>query len=208
MFASTRRQEKLLCRIVVIFFVIGTGWCLVSTTAFAQVGYDASEVPQPSGYRMELYDDRVPAALDGATRVTAVDVKRLQETVKAVVVDVIPEQRKPDFLPENQIWIPVPHRGVPGSIWLPDVGFGALSETTEAYFKRHLAAATENNTDRPLVFYCRIDCWMSWNAAKRAMSYGYSNVYWFADGIEDWDFEGFDFEILHAAEGQRHKAQK
>lgn len=169
-------------------------------------GYTLAEVEQPDGYRMELYDAEVPAALDGATRVTAVEVKKLQENVGAVVVDVIPEHRKPDFLPENQLWIPVPHRGIPGAIWLPDVGFGALSDITEGYFKHHLEMATRGNMDYPLVFYCRIDCWMSWNAAKRAMTYGYTSVYWFADGIEDWDFEGFDFAVLEVAAGQRQAA--
>lgn len=162
-----------------------------------------AQVAQPDGYRMELYDDEVPTGLDGATRVSAHDVKRLQETEDALVIDVIPEHRKPDFLPENQIWIPVPHKGVPGALWLPDVGYGVLSEITEGYFKRHIATATQGNLEHPVVFYCRINCWMSWNAAKRALSYGYANVYWFADGIEDWQFEGYEFAILEAAPGQR-----
>jgi len=74
---------------------------------------------------MEDYDAPVPDGLDGATRVTALDVKKLQTEKNALIVDVIPEHRKPDFLPENQIWIPVPHKGLVGALWLPDVGFGA-----------------------------------------------------------------------------------
>ncbi len=27
---------------------------------------------------------------------------------------------------------------------------------------------------------------MSWNAAKRAISWGYANVIWFPDGTEGW----------------------
>jgi hypothetical protein len=27
---------------------------------------------------------------------------------------------------------------------------------------------------------------MSWNAAKRALSWGYRQVYWYRDGIEVW----------------------
>jgi len=162
-------------------------------------------VPQPDGYRMKDYDAPVPDGLDGATRVTAIDVRKLQTEKNALVVDVIPEHRKPDFLPENQIWIPVPHKGLTGALWLPDVGFGALSEVTEHYFRRHLEKATDGNFDHPVIFYCRIDCWMSWNAGKRALGYGYTEVYWFADGIEDWAFEGFEFDILTAAEGQRQQ---
>jgi len=34
------------------------------------------------------------------------------------------------------------------------------------------------------VNYCHRNCWLSWNAAKRAISYGYRNVFWFPDGME------------------------
>lgn len=160
-------------------------------------------VDEPAGFRMELYDDVVPVGLAGAVTVSAQEVLKLQQEQGAVVVDVIPEHRRPEFLPDDQIWIPVPHKGVPGAVWLPDTGFGALSEVTESYFKRHLGAAVKGDFSHPIVFYCRSDCWMSWNAAKRALTYGYSNVYWFADGIDDWFFEGFDFALLTPAEGER-----
>lgn len=160
-------------------------------------------IEEPNGYRLEAYDDIVPDTLTGATRVTAVDVRKLQDEHDAIVVDVIPEHRRPDALPEGQLWIPVPHKGVAGALWLPDVGFGVLSKVTENYFKAHLQRATDGNLSHPLVFYCRADCWMSWNAAKRSMSYGYREVYWFAEGIDDWSFEDFPLEILTPAEGQR-----
>jgi len=176
---------------------------LASLAMVLMTGALSADVPEPNGYRMELYDDLVPATLTGATTVGAVDVLKLQQTANAVVVDVIPEHRKPDFLPENQLWIPVPHRGVPGALWLPDIGFGVLSEITEGYFKHHLTLATEGDLDRAVIFYCRADCWMSWNAAKRAISYGYKNVYWFRDGVDDWFFEGYEYAILQAAPGER-----
>lgn len=160
-------------------------------------------VDEPAGYRMELYDDLVPAGLAGAMTVSALEVQRLQHEQDAVVIDVIPEHRRPEFLPEDQIWIPVPHKGVPDALWLPDTGFGVLSEVAENYFKLHLEQAVRGDFSHPVVFYCRSDCWMSWNAAKRALTYGYSKVYWFADGIDDWFFEGFDFALLTPAEGER-----
>ena len=162
-----------------------------------------AEVEQPDGYRLEFYHDKVPAELDGASTITAVEVKRLQEFATTVVVDVIPESRIPNVLPEGQIWLPVEHKGVPGAIWLPDTGYGVLSDITEKYFNRHLYVATNGNKNHAVVFYCRSDCWMSWNAAKRALSHGYVNVYWFPGGVEDWLFEDYDFEVLTPAEGQR-----
>ena len=74
---------------------------------------------------------------------------------------------------------PLPHRDIPGSLWLPDVGRGALSPELEGYFRDHLEAATARRHDMPVVFYCLADCWMSWNAAKRAASWSYTQVYWY-----------------------------
>lgn len=162
-----------------------------------------SEVRQPDGYRLADYDAPVPAALDGAIRVSAVEVQRLQQRKAAVVIDVVPQARKPPNLPAGQHWLPVPHEGVPGALWLPDTGRGELSAVTEQYFRNHLRSATDGDRRHPLVFYCRMDCWMSWNAAKRALGLGYTQVYWFADGIDDWRFEGFDFAILEPAPGPR-----
>ncbi len=163
----------------------------------------ATAVEEPAGYRMEHYDATVPETLTGATRVSAIEVLQLQQNNGAVVIDVIPGHQLPDDLPEGQLWLPVPHQGVAGALWLPDVGYGLLSEVTESYFKGHLKEVSRNNWGRPLVFYCRADCWMSWNAAKRAMSYGHTSVYWFADGIDDWMFEEFELEELTPAEGVR-----
>ncbi len=185
-----------LCRLSQSLTILALVFILSASVAFAAV-------KQPDGYRMEFYDAEVPAGLDGASTITAVGVKRPQESAGAVVVDVIPEHRRPDVLPENQIWIPVGHKGVPGAIWLPDTGYGTLSDVTEKYFKHHLDVATNGNKDHPVIFYCRVDCWMSWNAAKRALTYGYTNVHWFFDGIDDWFFEDFDFEVLKPAKGQR-----
>ena len=164
----------------------------------------ADTVEEPDHYRLERYDDEVPATLQGATRVSAQEVAQLQLHEDVLIVDVIPEHIKPDDLPADQQWFPVPHRGVAGALWLPDVGYGSLSDTTKDYFTSQLFAHTDGQLNYPVVFYCRTDCWMSWNAAKRAIAQGYTSVYWFADGIDDWQFEGFDTEILKPAPGERH----
>ena len=177
--------------------------CLLLIVLLCVSASIAMAVEEPAGYRMEHYDDRVPATLSGATRVSALEVLELQQNEGALIIDVIPEHQQPDDLPEGQLWLPVPHKGVAGALWLPDVGYGALSEVTESYFKGHLKEVSRGDWGQPLIFYCRADCWMSWNAAKRAMSYGYTSVYWFADGIDDWMFEDFELEVLKPAEGVR-----
>lgn len=181
------------------------GLLLCVVFSLCTISFAAPE--QPDGYRLALYDDEVPAGLDGAITVDALKVKQLLESQSAIAIDVIPQQRRPAGLSKNQLWFPVEHKGLPGALWLPDTGYGVLSETTENYFKHHLRNRTGGNNKHPLIFYCRSDCWMSWNAAKRALGYGYSNVYWFADGIDGWLFEDYDFEVLTPAAGQRQAPQ-
>jgi PQQ-dependent catabolism-associated CXXCW motif protein len=52
-----------------------------------------------------------------------------------------------------------------------------------------------------VVFYCLADCWMSWNAAKRAASWGYREVLWYRDGTDGWEAAGLPTEVLHPAPG-------
>jgi PQQ-dependent catabolism-associated CXXCW motif protein len=100
---------------------------------------------------------------------------------------VLPAPRRPENLPPSALWMPLPHRDIPGSLWLPDIGRGALSPDVEGYFRDHLATATKLRKDAAVVFYCLADCWMSWNAAKRAASWGYTQIYWYRDGTDGWD---------------------
>jgi hypothetical protein len=78
-----------------------------------------------------------------------------------------------------------PRFDIPGSLWLPDMGYGEVAPAMLDYFRRGLDKALGGRT-RPLVFYCLRDCWMSWNAAKRALAFCYSDVAWYPDGADGW----------------------
>jgi hypothetical protein len=47
-----------------------------------------------------------------------------------------------------------------------------LAMETENYFRLGLEPVTQRDGAKLLVFYCLRDCWMSWNAAKRALALG------------------------------------
>ena len=96
----------------------------------------------------------------------------------------LPRPPKPKNLPEGTVWRDKPRLNIPGSIWLPDTGYGALAAPTETYLRQGLAHATGGNRQAQLVIYCQADCWMSWNAAKRALSFGYANVAWYPEGTD------------------------
>lgn len=150
----------------------------------------AAETPaEPAGYRMEGYRAAVPGSLRGATVLSTAEARALWES-SAVFVDVLPQPPKPKGLPEGTIWRPRPRHNIPGSVWLPNVGFGALNPEVDAYFRDNLARLTGSDKNAQLVIYCLAKCWMSWNAAKRALSYGYTRVYWYPEGSDGWQAEG------------------
>ena len=101
---------------------------------------------------------------------------------------------RPANLPDNVLWRDKPRYDIPGSIWLPDTGYGALAPEVERYLFDGLARASGGDKGKPILFYCQRNCWMSWNAAKRALQAGYSNVIWFPDGTEGWSEENYPFE--------------
>lgn len=110
----------------------------------------------------------VPKLLEGTKIVTAEQVVDLiGETDELVVVDA----RK--VSDHKQGWIEGAHS-------LPN------TETTEAT----LAKLVPNKAG-PVLFYCNgIKCGRSYKSAKKAIEYGYTNIYWFRGGIDEWEAKG------------------
>ena len=69
----------------------------------------------------------------------------------------------------------------------PAAQAGSFNDATQQEFGRYLQQVTAGDKARPMVFYCQsTQCWMSYNAALRAIAMGYSRVYWYRGGIEAW----------------------
>ncbi|MEO0624645.1 MAG: PQQ-dependent catabolism-associated CXXCW motif protein [Pseudomonadota bacterium] len=155
---------------------------------------------EPEGYRMDHYRAPVPETLAGAEVVDDAGAHALWQGGETAFIDVLPRPPKPTNLPEGTIWREKPRRSIPGAVWLPNVGYGAIHADTHAYFQAGLAHATEGDTDHPVLFFCLAECWMSWNAAKRALDYGYTQVYWYPDGTDGWAFEDYPTEKIERFE--------
>ncbi|MDZ5452303.1 PQQ-dependent catabolism-associated CXXCW motif protein [Labrys sp. ZIDIC5] len=164
--------------------------------ALATLPAQAGPPPEPSGYRLDDYRAPTPATLAGATVLDTARAEALWKQREALFVDVLPHPPKPAELPAGTLWRDPPHETIVGAVWLPEVGRGALAAATEDYFKRSLAELTHGRREEALVFFCKKDCWMSWNAAKRAVSYGYGRVYWYADGVDGWKGAGLALETV------------
>ena len=142
-------------------------------------------VPEPEGFRMEQYQAPVPDTLTGAKVLRTDEAAELWQSGGALFIDVLPKPPKPD-LPEGTVWQEPSRLDVPGSVWLPDVGFGTLSEEMETWFRSNLAELTGGDKTKPIVFYCKSNCWMSWNAGKRAIGWGYTGIMWYPEGTDGW----------------------
>ena len=165
----------------------GLASMVVATLALAANALAQQAVPEPDGYRTDNYRAAVPATLAGARVVTTAEAEAIWRAGAGVFIDVLPRAPKPPNLPAGTVWRDKPRLNIPGSVWLPDTGYDKLAEATEAYLRHGLERASVGNKAALLVIYCQENCWMSWNAAKRVLSWGYRNVAWYPDGTEGWE---------------------
>lgn len=150
---------------------------------------------EPSSYKMDDYRSPTPDGLSGARSVDTDEAYAVWKSGGTIFVDVLPRAPKPKNLPAGTLWRQPKRLDIPGSVWLPNVGYGKLHPALAAWFRDHLESLTRGDRSRPVLFYCLIDCWMSWNAAKRALEYGYDNVIWYADGTDGWTLQDYPVEV-------------
>ena len=142
------------------------------------------DIDPQTGYRVQNYRAPVKLPVEGGQRIDIAELDRLT-AAGAVLVDTMPERGGYD--PQTGDWRLVDKRdSIPGATWLPEVGRGVLEPRLAAYFSGELKRLTGGDTAKPIVFFCLADCWMSWNAVKRAASFGYTKLYWFAEGSDGW----------------------
>jgi PQQ-dependent catabolism-associated CXXCW motif protein len=167
--------------------------------AFSPARAEDGRPAEPTSYRMQDFRAPTPATLSGAQVLTSGEAEEHWRGGKAVFIDVLPQAPRPANLPEGTLWREKPRPGIPGSLWLPDTGYGALNPAMEEYFRANLERAAGADRDKTLIFYCLKDCWMSWNAAKRALSLGYPHVAWYPDGTDGWTALGLPLEPIKPA---------
>lgn len=138
------------------------------------------------GYRSTLYRSPTPTSHEQAHTLEPSELLALQEQQPDVLL--IDVYRNPWL--RGHFTLQEVHKNIPNSLWLANCGNGALDQHWTAYCENNLAQATAGNLAQPIVFYCRSDCWLGWNAIKRAHTLGYNNLYWLRDGIDAWEQAG------------------
>ncbi|WP_451982416.1 PQQ-dependent catabolism-associated CXXCW motif protein [Azospirillum endophyticum] len=155
----------------------------------------AAGVAQPEGYRLSDYRSPTPDGVAGAETVDTSDVQSLLS--QGSLIPIFVQRLERSTLPGSPWLQSKPYRQIPGSVWLPNVGVGAPDPATLGWFEAQLDRLTGGDRSRGLLFYCLSDCWLSWNAAKRAVLLGYARVHWYPAGIDGWMDAGLPTEEAH-----------
>ena len=84
------------------------------------------------------------------------------------------------------------HETLAGAVWLGGAGRGeTFNDPVQTALLPLLAKLTGGNKAQPMVFFCASSqCWLSYNAALRAVAAGYARVYWYRGGIDAWRAAG------------------
>lgn len=138
-------------------------------------------VPPPRGLHSGAMHGTTPASIPGGRLITTPALVALlrqaagEGGAKPLVLDVL---GGPEALPGAQYAVPA-HQS------------GSFDDRTQQAFGQYLQQATQGRRDTPLVFYCAsTQCWMSYNAALRAIALGYREVLWYRGGLQAWKQAG------------------
>lgn len=166
--------------------------CMVQAPGLLAAPYKELQTARPdlfdpeTGYRIARHRAPTPEDIPAPAQVvSAPEVKELLAQ-GAVALDVFgAAQSRYDELDGTWL-VSKPRQSLPGALWLPETGVGAIEPSILRYLISNLARATKKDMNHPVVVFCISDCWISWNAAQRVAGLGYSRVYWFRNGTDGW----------------------
>jgi PQQ-dependent catabolism-associated CXXCW motif protein len=151
------------------------GALLAAATATADENADFGVAPVAT-LRLANLSAPTPREVPGAKTIRTAELRdrlRAAETERPLLFDVLGGEQ---------------HDSLPGAIWLPGAGRGnSYDDAVQAQLARLLQAASKGDAGRAIVFFCQgTACWLSYNAALRAVALDYREVYWYRGGIEAW----------------------
>lgn len=133
-------------------------------------------VPATRELRLKEVSAPTPLEIPGARTVKTAEIlaqMKLQQGDRAIYFDVLGGGG---------------HNSIPGAIWLADAGRGeSFDDELQARLAKTLEFLARGDMQRPMVFFCGGNhCWLSYNAALRAVKLGYTAVGWYRGGLEAW----------------------
>lgn len=163
------------------------GALAVALAAVMNVAQANAEVTETSDWgvapitelKSKPYHAPTPTTIPGANVVSTVEVDQLlQRNPAPVVLNVLDNKRAEPT--------------IPGAVRLARAGRGGdFNDQIQDKLAGELDRLTGGDKARPIVTFCRSsECWLSYNAALRAVKLGYTNVLWYRGGINAWKEAG------------------
>lgn len=142
--------------------------------SFADEDKDYGVAPKDSLVTTK-YHSKTPLTVPGARTIKTLALKQMMSSdPPPIIVDVL--NGKPGV-----------KLTLPSAVWLAGAGDGRVFAAERERFAKVLASLTGSDKSRPIVFLCfSAECWLSYNAALRAVGEGYTNVYWHRGGLMAW----------------------
>jgi PQQ-dependent catabolism-associated CXXCW motif protein len=173
---AARTASCLRCALACLALMLAAG--AQAQPAVAQHGYADEErdwgVAPADRLRQPPYHAPTPLQIPGAQVVQTRQLRAMLAAPGApILIDVLSEPG---------------HVTLPGAAWLPGAGRGtSFVDPVQSLLTQLLGRITGGDRARRLVFFCaNSECWLSYNAALRAVAAGYSGVYWYRGGVEAW----------------------
>lgn len=146
----------------------------------------ASEPFDRDGYRTGQYRAPVTLPIEGIRAIRTADVAALMARHRAVLIDVYPAESG-HFDASVMRWQNAQARdSLPGAHWYPDAGRSPIDPALASRFRQRVITLARRFPRASIVVFCRADCWMSWNAARRLHRWGMGRIVWYADGTDGW----------------------
>ncbi len=159
-------------------FLLAVATVLAPRTACAQgKSYGGEDrdwnVAPTSTFRTSAYHAPTPRAIPGGRVVDTAELETIRGAdPRPYLIDVLGGET---------------HRTIAGAFWLSGAGAGDLDAEEARRFRDALAKFAAGDRGRPIVFFCAdSQCWLSYNAALRAIAAGYTNIMWYRGGIASW----------------------
>jgi PQQ-dependent catabolism-associated CXXCW motif protein len=150
----------------------------MAARVFADEDKDWGVAPTKSARSGRLHAP-TPMEVPGAKTIRTMELRAMQgQSPAPILIDVLDDQG---------------HRTIPGARWLREAGKAEFGKAEMEKFREDLEKLTSGRKSAAIVFFClNSECWLSYNAALRALELGYTNVHWFRGGTAAWNRAGFD----------------